>query len=53
MPQVDMAQPCTPTVVALTDLDTSARGIEGHSLLGARHAVKSRWGDLSRSHRNG
>jgi hypothetical protein len=48
-----MPQPYTPTGVALTDLDTNVLGIEAHSLLGVRRAVKSRWGDLSRSHPNG
>jgi hypothetical protein len=51
MPQLVLAQLVlaervdTPTAVALTDLDTSARGIEAHSLLGLRTAVKSRSGE--------
>ena len=39
----------TPTAVALTDLDTSARGIEAHSVRAVVTAVKSRWGEGSRS----
>ncbi len=38
----------TPTAVALTDLDTSARGIEAHSVRAPGNAVKSRWGEGSR-----
>jgi hypothetical protein len=39
----------TPTAAALTDLYTSARGIEAHSVRAAATAVKSRWGDGSRA----